>query len=321
MRIVVLDDYQSCAAQFADWSVLGGKDEVEVDFVHEHLTGEPLVHRVGAAEVVVTMRERVAFDAALLARLPGLRLLITTGMHNAAIDLDAARKQGVTVCGTGGLDSPAAEMTWALIHAVTRQVAHSDIDVRAGRWQRTIGDDLAGSRLGVVGLGRLGRRVARVGLAFDMDVVAWSQNLTAQAAEDAGVRRVDRDELFATSDVVTLHLRLSERTRGIVGAGELARMRPSAILVNTSRGPLIDEAALLDALSTGRIAGAGLDVFDQEPLDKGHPVTRLDNVVLTPHLGYVTRGSYAIYYRDAVEDIHAWRKGAPVRVLTAPTAG
>jgi phosphoglycerate dehydrogenase-like enzyme len=187
--------------------------------------------------------------------------------------------------------------------------------VRAGRWQRTIGFDLAGARLGVVGLGRLGRQVARVGLAFEMDVVAWSQNLTAGAAAEAGVRRVERDELFETSDVVTLHLRLSERTRGIVGAAELARMRPSAVLINTSRGPLVDEAALIDALRTGRIAAAGLDVYDQEPLPAGHPLTLLDNVVLSPHLGYVTRGSYEIFFRDAVEDIAAWRAGTPVRVI------
>jgi phosphoglycerate dehydrogenase-like enzyme len=312
MRIVVLDDYQSCAAQFADWTTL---DDAEVDFVNEHLTGDALARRIGAAEVVVAMRERVAFDAALFSQLGGLRLLVTTGPHNAAIDLDAARSRGVTVCGTGGLSTPAAEMTWALIHAVARQVPRSDADVRAGRWQRTIGFDLAGARLGVVGLGRLGRQVARVGLAFEMDVVAWSQNLTDDAAAKAGVRRVEHDELFETSDVVTLHLRLSERTCGIVGAAELALMRPSAVLINTSRGPLVDEAALIDALRAGRIAAAGLDVFDQEPLPAAHPLTLLDNVVLSPHLGYVTRGSYDIFFRDAVEDIAAWRAGTPVRVI------
>ncbi|MBN3457185.1 D-2-hydroxyacid dehydrogenase family protein [Mycobacterium sp. DSM 3803] len=313
MRIVVLDDYQRCAAGFADWSVLAG---TEIDFVPEHLTGDALVRRVGAAEVVVAMRERVAFDAALLDRLGGLRLLVTTGMVNASIDLDAARERSVTVCGTRGLASPAAELTWALIHAVTRHVPRSDADVRAGRWQRTIGTDLAGARLGVVGLGRLGSRVATVGLAFGMDVVAWSTNLTTEAAAEVGVRRIDRDELFETSDVVTLHLRLSDRTRGIVGPDELGRMRSSAVLINTSRGPLVDEGALIDALSTSRIAGAGLDVFDHEPLPDGHPLARLDNVVLTPHLGYVTTGSYEIFYRDAVEDIDAWRSGSPIRVLT-----
>jgi len=310
-RIAVLDDYQGYAAAAPEWGELGA-----TEFLSEHHTGDDLVDRIAEAEVVVTMRERVPFDDDLLARLPRLRLLVTTGMHNAAIDLDAARRRGVLVCGTRGTDTPAAEMTWALIHAVTRQVPQADADLRAGRWQQDVGTDLAGARLGLLGLGRLGRQVARVGLAFGMEAVAWSQNLSADAAAEVGVTRVERDQLFATSDVLSLHVRLSARTHGIVGAAELALMKPSAVLVNTSRGPLVDETALVEALRAGRLAGAGLDVFDIEPLPARHPLLDLDGVVLTPHLGYVTRGSYEVFYGDARDDVAAWLAGSPVRVLT-----
>jgi phosphoglycerate dehydrogenase-like enzyme len=316
VRTVVLDDYQHIAASFADWESLDG----EVVFVHEHLTGAALLDALREATVVVAMRERTAFGAALLEQLPALRLLVTTGATNASIDVAAAAAQGVTVCGTRSLASPAAELTWALILAVTRQVPSADAELRTGGWQTTIGTELSGKTLGLVGLGRLGQRVARVGLAFEMEVLAWSQNLSPSLADSLGVVPVSKEELLARSDVVSLHLRLSERTRGIVGAAELAQMRQSAYLVNTSRGPLVDEPALVAALETGGIAGAGLDVFDEEPLPAEHPLRTVPRTVLTPHLGYVTDGGYRVFYGDAVEDIHAWLAGTPIRELN-PAVG
>jgi phosphoglycerate dehydrogenase-like enzyme len=313
VKVVVLDDYQRVAAGFAPWDQLGA----EVVFVHEHLTGDALVEVLREATVVVAMRERTAFDAALLQRLDALRLLVTTGAANASIDVAAAQARGVTVCGTRGLPSPAAELTWALILAVARQVPESDAGLRAGGWQTTVGTEVAGKTLGVIGLGRLGQRVARVALAFEMDVLAWSQNLDPAVAEEHGVIATSKEDLLARSDVVSLHLRLSARTRGTIGAAELELMKRSAYLVNTSRGPLVDEHALIDALTSGRIAGAGLDVYDQEPLPPDHPLRTTPRTVLTPHTGYVTDGSYRLFYTDAVDDIRAWRAGAPVRVLRA----
>ena len=314
-RIAVLDDYQSAAAGFADWSLVPGPVDV-VEFA-DHLADEDaLVDRLTPFEVVVAMRERTPFPRTLLERLPHLRLLVTTGRRNASIDVAAAAERGITVCGTGSHAAGPVELTWALILAVTRQVPLEDASVRAGGWQETVGTDLAGATLGVLGLGRLGERVARIGQAFDMDVVAWSQNLTGQRAAEVGVRLVDRDELFATADVLTVHLVLSDRTRGLVGRDELERMKPSAILVNTSRGPIVDEAALLDALSSSRIAGAGLDVFDTEPLAPDHPLRSAPRTVLTPHLGYVTEKTYEIFFREAVEDVAAFLAGSPIRVLT-----
>jgi phosphoglycerate dehydrogenase-like enzyme len=263
------------------------------------------------------MRERTPFGADLLARLPRLRLLVTTGMANPSIDMEAAAARDVVVCGTGGLPSPTAELTWALILSLLRHVPEEDARIRAGGWQATVGTELAGRTLGVIGLGRLGRRVAAVGRAFEMPVIAWSQNLVAGEARALGIEAVGRDDLLARSDVVTIHLRLSDRTRGLIGAAELARMRPSAVLVNTSRGPIVDEPALLRALHEGTIAGAGLDVYDTEPLPPDHPLRRAPNTVLTPHLGYVTAGTYARYYEDAVEDVAAFARAAPVRVLNA----
>jgi phosphoglycerate dehydrogenase-like enzyme len=311
MKIVVLDDYQRVAADFAAWDDLGA----EVAFVHEHLTGDALVEALRDATVVVAMRERTAFDSALLQRLEALRLLVTTGAANASIDVVAAHAQGVTVCGTRSLASPAAELTWALILAVTRQVPESDAGVRSGGWQTTVGTELAGRTLGLVGLGRLGQRVARVGLAFEMDVLAWSQNLDPDLAIEHGVAPTTKEDLLARSDVVSVHLKLSDRTRGIIGAADLEQMKRSAYLVNTSRGPLVDEAALVQALTSGRIAGAGLDVYDQEPLPPDHPLRSTPRTVLTPHTGYVTEGNYRVFYGDAVEDIAAWVAGDPVRVV------
>jgi phosphoglycerate dehydrogenase-like enzyme len=314
-RIAVLDDYQSAAAGFADWSLVPGPVDV-VEFA-DHLADEDaLADRLTPFEVVVAMRERTPFPRTLLERLPHLRLLVTTGRRNASIDVAAAAERGITVCGTGSHAAGPVELTWALILAVARQVPLEDASVRAGGWQETVGTDLAGATLGVLGLGRLGERVARIGQAFDMDVVAWSQNLTGQRAAEVGVRLVDRDELFATADVLTVHLVLSDRTRGLVGRDELERMKPSAILVNTSRGPIVDEAALLDALSGSRIAGAGLDVFDTEPLAPDHPLRSAPRTVLTPHLGYVTEKTYEIFFREAVEAVAAFLAGSPIRVLT-----
>ncbi len=312
-RVAVLDDYQRVARSFAPWDDL----DADVAFFHDHLDGiEPLAERLAPFEAIVAMRERTPFPAALLERLPRLRLLVTTGMANASIDIAAAAARGVVVCGTRSLPSPTAELTWALILALLRHVPEEDARMRAGGWQATVGTELAGRTLGVIGLGRLGRRVAAVGRAFEMPVLAWSQNLDADAARALGVEPVARDELLARADVVTIHLRLSDRTRGLIGAAELARMQPSAILVNTSRGPIVDEDALAAALHDGTIAGAGLDVYGTEPLPAGHPLRSAPNTVLTPHLGYVTRGTYERFYADAVEDVAAFLRGAPVRVLT-----
>ncbi|MBL0886424.1 D-2-hydroxyacid dehydrogenase family protein [Myceligenerans indicum] len=312
MRIVVLDDYQGVAEGYADWASL----DAGVTFLRDPLPGaDAVVEALAGADVVVAMRERTAFPASLLERLPDLRLLVTTGRANAAIDLDAARARGVAVCGTESPSSATPELTWGLILAVLRGIPQEDAGMRTGGWQTTVGGDLEGRRLGVVGLGRLGARVARVGAAFGMDVVAWSQNLDAARAASEGVRAVSKRELFATSDVVTLHYKLSARSRGLVGEAELALMRPTAILVNTSRGPLVDTGALLAALRAGRIHGAGLDVYDAEPLPSDHPLRTAPRTVLTPHLGYVTDGTYRVFYAQAVEAISAWRAGAPVRRL------
>ncbi|WP_062464710.1 D-2-hydroxyacid dehydrogenase family protein [Demequina soli] len=312
MRIVVLDDYQGVAAGYADWARLGA----EVEFVHRPLEDDADLARVAAgADVVVAMRERTAFTAARVAALPDLRLLVTTGMANASIDLDAARERGIVVCGTESPATSTPELAWGLILAVLRHIPAEDARMRAGGWQSTVGGDLAGRRLGIVGLGRLGTAVARVGLAFGMDVVAWSQRLDSARAAEAGVRAVAKEELFSTADVVTVHYKLSDRSRGIVGAGELASMRPTSILVNTSRGPLVDTDALVAALHSGRIAGAGIDVYDAEPLPSDHPLRSAPRTVLTPHLGYVTDGTYRVFYPQAVEAIAAWAAGEPLRRL------
>ena len=310
--VAVLDDYQDVARSYGPWDAL----DADVTCFHDHRDGiDAQAERLAPFDVVVAMRERTPFPAALLARLPRLRLLVTTGMANASIDLDAAAARGVVVCGTRSLASPAAELTWALILAVLRHVPAEDARVRAGAWQETIGGDLAGRTLGVIGLGRLGQRVAAVARAFEMEVLAWSRHLDPDTAREHGAEPVAFTALLERADVVTLHVRLSDRTRGLIGAAELARMRRAAILVNTSRGPIVDEDALLAALRDGTIAGAGLDVFGTEPLPREHPLRTAPNTVLTPHLGYVTDGNYARCYADAVEDVAAFLGGAPVRVL------
>jgi phosphoglycerate dehydrogenase-like enzyme len=320
-RIAVLDDYQQVASTYADWDALGAD---EVTFFGGHLGGaDGVVAALEPYDVVVAMRERTALPAEVLERLPNLGLLVTTGPANVAIDVAAARARGVTVSGTGGVSpsTPTVEMTWALIHALARHVPAEDRAVREGGWQHTVGRDLAGRRLGVIGLGGLGRPVATVGLAFGMDVVAWSQHLDPDDARAAGVTPVGKDELLETSDVVTIHLKLSGRTTGLIGRVDLARMKPTALLVNTSRGPIVDEDALVEALHAGTIGGAGLDVFGTEPLPVDAPLRTAPRTVLTPHLGYVTEGTYAVFYRHAVEDIAAWAHGAPVRELAAEDGG
>jgi phosphoglycerate dehydrogenase-like enzyme len=312
----VLDDYQHVALQAADWSPL--RDALDVDVFHDHFADEDeLVAAIEGHEIVVIMRERTPFPAAVLARLPRLRLLVTTGMRNAAVDVEAATAQGVVVSGTTGVGTSTPELTWALILGLLRSVPLESNALRAGgQWQQTLGVDLAGATLGVLGLGRIGTQVARVGLAFGMDVVAWSQNLTAEAAAEAGVRLAGSTaELLETADVLTIHLVLSDRTRNLVGASDLARMRPTSYLVNTSRAPIVDQDALVDALREGRIAGAALDVFDVEPLPADHPFRSLPTVLATPHLGYVTRRGYEVFFREIVEDISAYLAGAPIRTI------
>ena len=314
VNVAVLDDYQNVANSMADWSAL--PKQVRVQFFHDHLTGvDALASRLLDFEVVCAMRERTTFGADLLERLPNLRLLITTGARNASIDDAACTRLGIVLCGTGNTGTPTAELTWGLILAVTRRIAAEDAATRRGAWQTGIGPMLSGKTLGILGLGRLGAPVAAVGKVFGMHLIAWSQNMTMERAAECGAKLVTKDELFARADVLTIHLVLSQRTRGIVGARELALMKPLAYLVNTSRGPIVDEEALVEALRSGRIAGAALDVFAEEPLPAGHPFLGLDNTVLTPHLGYVVNEAYALFFQDTVEDIAAHLSGKPIRVL------
>ncbi|HVX34431.1 MAG TPA: D-2-hydroxyacid dehydrogenase family protein [Solirubrobacterales bacterium] len=313
-RIVLLDDYQGVALDYGGWDRV--PEEWQLVALEHHIDdADELVEALAGAEIVVAMRERTPFPAAVLDRLGDLKLLITTGMANAAIDVAAARRNGVVVCGTGIKAAPTAELTWGLILALVRKVPAEDAAMRAGGWQTTIGGDLEGATLGLVGLGRLGSRVARIGRAFGMEVLAWSQNLDPAAAREADAEPVEKLALFERADVVSVHYRLSERSRGLVGAAELGAMKPSAYLVNTSRGPLVDTDALLAALASGAIAGAGLDVYDTEPLPADHPLRRAPRTVLTPHLGYVTEDTYDTFFRDAVEDVLAYLAGAPVRLI------
>jgi phosphoglycerate dehydrogenase-like enzyme len=327
MRVAILDDYQQVSLASADWSAVRSLAGIDVFAQHISRT-EALVSALEPYDVIVAMRERTPFDASRLNQLPRLRLLVTTGMSNGSIDLAAAAAQGVTVCGTGGIGTATAELTWGLILALLRHIPDEDRRLKlagraggaalgvSGGWQQTVGTGLDGKRLGVVGLGHQGARVAEIGRAFGMKVAAWSQNLDPDVAAPYG-DAVSKEELFSSSDVVTLHYKLSARSTGLVGAAELALMKPSAYLVNTSRGPLVDSAALLSALRSGSIAGAALDVYDVEPLPLSDPLRSAPNVVLTPHLGYVTEETYRVFYGEAAEDIVAFAKGAPVRVLSA----
>jgi phosphoglycerate dehydrogenase-like enzyme len=314
-QVAVLDDYQHVALSSADWSPLAGRAEVRV--FTEHITGTAgLARQLAPFEVIAAMRERTPFPADLLARLPSLKLLITTGMRNASIDLAAAQQQGVTVCGTGMSGAGAPELAWGLLMALTRSIPQEDAGVRAGGWGSTVGRELAGSTLGLLGLGRIGQRMARYAQAFEMEILAWSENLTQERARECGARLVSKAELFAESGIVSVHVQLSGRTAGLIGAAELALLGPGGYLVNTSRGPIVDEQALISALRGGVIAGAGLDVFDVEPLPAGHPLRTLPNTVLTPHIGYVTGRAYEVCYTDTVEDVAAWLDGSPIRVIT-----
>ena len=326
MRIAILDDYQNVALGYADWKSLPGSPEITV-FTEHIARHELLATTLRPFDVIVAMRERTAFPASLLALLPDLKLLVTTGMGNAAIDLEAARQHAITVCGTNGVSEATAELTWGLILALVRHIPEEDrrmresagaggaaVSVRGG-WQRTIGMGLRGQRLGLAGLGRQGRQVARYGQAFGMEVLAWSQNLDPDQAREAGAEPVSKEQLFARSDVVSIHYKLSPRSTGLVGAAEFALMKPTAYLVNTSRGPIVDTRALLAALRGGQIAGAALDVYETEPLPLGDPLRSAPNTVLTPHIGYVTDETYQVFYSEAVEDIAAYLEGHPVRVL------
>ena len=313
-RVALLDDYQDVALSMADWKSLPPGTEVVV--FKDHLAAEDAVaKRLADFDIVMALRERTPFPRTLLERLPKLKLLITAGMRNASIDMKAAAERGVTVCGTAGLPYPTAELAWGLILSLMRRIPAEDRATREGRWQTSLGLGLNGKTLGVLGLGTLGSRAAKVGLAFEMEVLAWSQNLTTERAKETGATLVPKDELLARSDIVSIHLVLGERTRGLIGARELGLMKRSAYLINTSRGPIVDEAALIRALGDGTIAGAGLDVFDEEPLPLHHPFRRLPNIVITPHLGYVTSETYRIFYGHAAEDIKAYLDGKPVRVL------
>ncbi|MFD7300974.1 D-2-hydroxyacid dehydrogenase family protein [Streptomyces pharetrae] len=316
LRCALLDDFQNAATTAADWSPVA--DRVEVVPFTEHFADEDdLAAALAGFDCVVTLRERVAFPASLLGRLPRLKLIVATGMRNSVIDHTAARAHGITVCGTESSSTPPVELTWALILGLARGlVAESTALREGGPWQSTVGADLHGRTLGLLGLGRIGSRVAQVGLAFGMDVVAWSHNLTRERTDEAGVRlAASKAELLAAGDFVSVHLALSDRTRGLLGAAELALLKPTAYLVNTSRAAIVDQDALLAALREGRIAGAGVDVFDVEPLPAGHPMRTAPRLLATPHLGYVSRANYARYYGQAVENIRAYLDGAPIRLL------
>lgn len=318
LRVAILDDYQNVALTLADWSSLGRDVEV-VRFDHNLDRDDAIVSALASFDVLCLMRERMPLSAQVIARLPALRLVVVTGARVRTIDMAAAAEHGITVCHTHAGESATAtpELAWGLILSLARSIPEEDARLRQGGWQKTIGSTLAGKTLGLVGLGKLGTRMVPIARAFGMDVIAWSPNLTNDRAAEAGALRVEKMRLFQEADVVSLHLVLGERSRHVVSHTELRAMKRGAMLINTSRGPLVDEGALLEALQERRIL-AGLDVFDQEPLPINHPLRAAPNTVLTPHLGYVTNGAYAAFFRDTVENIRAWREGKPVRVLVAP---
>ena len=314
MRIALLDDYQDVALSLAPWRRLPASCEVVAFSDHLH-DDDAIVERLAGFDALMAMRERTPLTSKLLDRLPRLRFIVTAGMRNASIDMEAAKRRGIPVSGTAGLPYPTAELTIGLMLAWARSIAVEDRALREGRFQTTLGRGLNGKTLGVIGLGTLGTRVAKVAHALEMNVLAWSQNLTSERAQAVGATRVNKDELLRRSDFVTLHIVLSERTRNLIGARELALMKPTACLVNTSRSAIVDEAALLGALERGTIGGAALDVYGVEPLPREHPLRRAPNTLLTPHLGYVTEETYRIFYGQALEDVLAYLRGEPVRVL------
>src|ERR1700674_2392424 len=304
-KIAVLDDYQNVALKCADWSVL--RDRADVTVFRDHLADpKAVIERLLPFEIVCVMRERTPLPRNVIERLPHLKLIASTGTMNASIDVPAAGDHGVALVQTGYSSDPTIELTWALILASARHVVTESNSVRSGGWQQTVGTDLRGKTLGVLGLGRIGSQVARIGSAFGMDLIAWSQNMTPEAAKAAGAILVSKNELFERADILTIHLVLSSRTRGLVGAGELARMKPTARLINASRGPIVDEQALISVLTNKHIAGAAIDVFDIEPLPPSHPFRTLDNVLATPHIGYVSDGLYKTFYEDTVANIRQW---------------
>lgn len=316
-RCAILDDYQNVALSMADWSKIKADAEIKV-FNELFASADEAAKALTGFDIVCLMRERTPFPRAMFERLPGLKLVVTTGMRNAAIDMQAAKDRGVMVCGTDSAGHPTAELTVGLMIDLARKISVENARMKSGEpWQVTVGGDLNGKTLGILGLGRLGQRVAKVGLAFGMKVIAWSQNLTPEKCRDAGVEYATKDDLLRQSDFITIHMVLSPRSRGLIGAHELSLMKPQAYLVNTSRGPLIDEGALIGALKENRIAGAGLDVYDVEPLPRDHTFRKLPNVLLTPHLGYVTIDNYRLFYGQTAEDVRAFLDGKPVRVIEA----
>lgn len=314
LHIAVIDDWQGVAQTVVDWSPLASIGLVSFlrDYPADTAT---LIERLARFDVICVMRERTRFDEALLLGLPNLKLLVTGGMRNAALDLATAKRLGVAVCGTDSYKHAAPELTWALLMALVRQIPSEAADLRNGGWQLGLGGDLHGKTLAVLGLGSIGEKVAKFGLAFGMQVIAWSENLTQERADQVGVQRVSKQQLFERADVLSVHLVLGERSRGLVDAQALAWMKPSALLINTARGPIVDETALVAALRAGRLAGAGLDVFDEEPLPLAHPFRQLPNVLATPHIGYVSHNNYQLFYSQMIEDIQHWHAGTPLRVL------
>jgi D-3-phosphoglycerate dehydrogenase len=316
-RCAILDDYQNVALSYADWSKIAG--DVEVKVFNQPFKNKEEVHRaLQGFQIIAMMRERTAFLRDTIEALPDLKLLITTGAGNKSIDLAAAAERGVTVAGTGTFGNPTTGIAFGLILELTRRIGFENARMKAGApWQVTVGHDIEGMTLGIIGLGKLGRRMANVAKAFGMKVIAWSPNLTPEKCKEAGVDYATKEDLLRNADIVTIHVQLGDRSRGLLGAKDLALMKPTAYLINTSRGPIVDEKALIAALTTGRLAGAGLDVFDVEPLPVDHPFRKLDNVVLTPHLGYVSVENYKVYYPDIVANIRAFVDGKPVKVITA----
>jgi len=313
MNIAVLDDFQNVALELADWSPLEERGATITVF-NDHVSDpDAVVERLLPFDIVCVMRERTPLPRAIIERLPRLKLIASTGARNASIEMAAAAERGIEVAATGYFAEPTIELTWSLILASARHIPAESAAVRRGGWQETVGDDLAGKTLAILGLGRIGGKVATIGRAFDMEVIAWSQNLTREMAEAAGARLVDRRDLFREADILTIHLVLGQRTRGLVGAAELSLMKPTARLVNTSRGPIVDEVALVEALRARGIAGAALDVYDTEPLPGDHPLRTLDNVIATPHIGYVTRALMQTFHRDTVENIRRWLDAHPDR--------
>ena len=305
MKIAILDDYQNVALTMADWSALSGRAQITV--FNDHLADpSALVERLLPFDIVCVMRERTPLPREVLERLPRLKLIASTGSRNPSIDMEAAKELGITVTATGYSSSPTIELTWALLLASVRGIVQENNSIRDGDWQKSVGQDLKGTTLGVVGLGNIGRQVARIGLAFGMKIIAWSENMTPEIAEAVGAALVSKNELFRQADIVTIHVVLSERTKGLVGAAELGLMKPTSRLINTSRGPIVDEGSLIQALWSHAIAGAAIDAFDQEPLPAEHPFRSMDNVLATPHIGYVAEGLYRTFYGDAVAGITAW---------------